>query len=173
MLGGFFINKSLDFSFRMYNDAKNRPDSLEYNGVYSSFVRMLMIIYGEEINQAFLDNNPDKFDEIITTKGLNEEELNNFKTAYEKFFNLDIKQQRKTIKKKNKFFNLVQKFLIDMSVLAGLDEEKQKEFHELLFTCENEDFYRKSVALVLAYDPYEIEKYYKKQVGRNEEENKD
>ena len=60
-----------------------------------------------------------------------------------------------------------------MSVLAGLDEEKQKEFHELLFTCENEDFYRKSVALVLAYDPYEIEKYYKKQVGSNEEENKD
>lgn len=169
MLGGFFINKSLDFSFRIYNDSKNRPESLEYNGVYSTIIRMLIIIYGDEINQAFLDNNPDKFDEIITNKGLNADELNNFKIALEKFFALDVKQQKKAIKKKNKYFNLVQKFLIDMSILAGIDEEKQKEFHDLLFTFESEDFYRKSVALVLAYDPYEIEKYYKKQVGNDEE----
>ena len=173
MLGGFFINKSLDFSFKVYNDSKNRPDSLEYNGVYSSFIRMLILIYGEDINQAFLDNKPEKFDEIITSKGLNADELNNFKIAFEKFFNLDVKQQKKPIRKKNKYFNLIQKFLIDMSVMANLDEDKKKEFHELLFTIDSEDFYRKSVALVLAYDPYEIEKYYDKQVGNDEKENKD
>lgn len=172
MLGGFFINKSLDFSFKIYNDSKNRPDSLEYNGVYSSIIRMLIVIYGEEINQAFLDNNPEKFDEIITNKGLNNEELENFKIALERFFSLDVKQQKKPIRKKNKYFNLVQKFLIDMFVLSGVDDDRKEEFHKLLFSFDSEDFYRKSVSLVLAYDPYEIEKYYNKQVG-NDEENKD
>ena len=71
------------------------------------------------------------------------------------------------MEKKNKYFNLVQKSLIDMLILKNQKEpvnnEVKNSFYELLFTANTKDFYRKSIALVEAYNPYEIDDYFKKQ----------
>ena len=44
-----------------------------------------------------------------------------------------------------------------------IDNDIIKEFYELLFTANSKDFYRKSTAVLLAYDPYEIDEYVKRQ----------
>ena len=62
--------------------------------------------------------------------------------------------------------HVVQKHLIDMLVKRNEQEALDKlviiDFYNMLFTANNPDFYRKSVALLEAYDPYEIDKYFKK-----------
>ena len=96
------------------------------------------------------------------------EDANNFTVIVDKFYQMEKKQQSKAIRKKNKYFNAIQKFLIDMFINRGkqqpLKKKEIKEFYNLLFTANSKSFYRKSTALVLALDPYEIDEYYKKQI---------
>ena len=90
-----------------------------------------------------------------------------FIITLDKYYNFDLRQQKKSIKKKNKYFDMVQKYLIDMIVqkrsIQAIDNNIIKEFYDLLFTANSRDFYRKSTAVLLAYDPYEIDEYAKKQ----------
>ena len=99
--------------------------------------------------------------------GYSKEELDKFKDNFQKFYEFDIGQRDRTIKKKNKYFNLVQKSLIDMLVSKNNKEtvkiEVKEEFYNLLFTANSKDLYRKSCALLMAYDPYQIERYNEKQ----------
>ena len=44
-----------------------------------------------------------------------------------------------------------------------VDSVTMKEFYDLLFTAKSNNFYRMSYALLVAYNPYEIYEYAKKQ----------
>mgnify|MGYP003308139846 CR=1 FL=1 len=83
-----------------------------------------------------------------------------------KFYKSEVKKEDKAIKKKNKYFNLVQKHLIDMMIqrnnLKLVDSVTMKEFYDLLFTAKSNNFYRMSYALLVAYNPYEIYEYAQK-----------
>ena len=65
-----------------------------------------------------------------------------------------------------KFFNAIQKLLIDMMVTKNnkgeINLEELVDFYELLFTANSFDFYRKTYALATAYNPYEIDEYFQK-----------
>ena len=52
--------------------------------------------------------------------------------------------------------------LVKRNESEQLDKDVIRDFSNLLFTANNPDFYRKSVALLEAYDPYEIDEYFKK-----------
>jgi hypothetical protein len=84
-----------------------------------------------------------------------------------KFYKAEVKKEDKAIKKKNKYFNLVQKHLIDMMIQRNnqklVNSVTMKEFYDLLFTAKSNNFYRMSYALLVAYNPYEIYEYAKKQ----------
>ena len=43
-----------------------------------------------------------------------------------------------------------------------MDKNLILQFYNLLFTANNSDFYRKSIAVLEAYNPYEIDEYFKK-----------
>ena len=77
--------------------------------------------------------------------------IKGFKSVFDKAYKAMKRQSDKAIKKKNKHFNVVQKDLIDMLVKRNeseqLDKDVIKDFYNLLFTANNPDFYRKSVAL--------------------------
>ena len=47
--------------------------------------------------------------------------------------------------------------------LKVVDSVTMKEFYDLLFTAKSNNFYRMSYALLVAYNPYEIYEYAKKQ----------
>ena len=108
--------------------------------------------------------NEESFDQLLTRYGY--DDVKGFKSVFDKTYKAMKRQSDKAIKKKNKHFNVVQKDLIDMLVkrneFAQLDKNVIRDFSNLLFTANNPDFYRKSVALLEAYDPYEIDEYFKK-----------
>lgn len=162
-----FINNALEDGFKKYIANKDKKESLEYNSFLCSIIRMLFLIYGDELVLSYNNKDVAKFDSILESYGFSSVDVINFKTVCDKFYQFDVKQQKKAIKKKNKYFNLVQKYLIDM-MLCKINKETvdgtlKKEFYDLLFTANSNDFYRKSTAVLLAYNPYEIDEYAKKQ----------
>lgn len=163
-----FVNNALNDAIILYCQSSKNKESLEYNSFLACVMRMLFIIYDEnKIIDAYYDKSEDDLDKIIMEYGYPKEELDKFKDNFQKFYEFDIGQRDRSIKKKNKYFNLVQKNLIDMLVYKNNKEtvriDVKEEFYNLLFTANSKDLFRKSYALLMAYDPYEINKYYEKQ----------
>ena len=158
-----FVNSALNEAFLLYKD---NHDSVIYNGFLVSAVRMLIIIYGEEIVNLFDAKDVQGFNNLLTKYGYSIDEVNDFTSRLLKANKALIRQKDKAIKKKNKYFNVVQKDLIDMLVKKNEHEPMDKnlilQFYNLLFTANNSDFYRKSIAVLEAYNPYEIDEYFKK-----------
>lgn len=162
-----FVNHSLTEAFKLYISNKDKKDSLDYNSFLCCVARMLIMIYGEEIVDMSTKNDEESFDNVLTRYGFDQEEVDNFEVMCEKYYMFNERQSTKAIKKKNKYFNLVQKYLIDMMVkrnaILPVDSTTLNDFYNMLFTANSSDFYRKSTAVLLAYNPYEIDEYAKKQ----------
>lgn len=168
MLDGMFINEALDEGFKLFHDNQDKQDNLSYNAFLCSVIRMLVTIYGErEIIDAWNSRDEVQFYSLLSKYGFNRVDIENFKVVLLKFYKSLKKQEVKAIKKKNKYFNLVQKYLVDMMVcrckMEMVDTKIKEEFVHLLFTANSKDFYRRSTAVLLAYNPYEIDEYVKKQ----------
>lgn len=161
-----FISHSINDSINNYINYKEKEYTKEFNSFECSIFRMLLIIYGEELLTAYNEKNPDKFDKIIMKYGLEVEKLDEFKINFEKYYKMKKQHEDKAIKKKNKFFNLVQKNIIDMMIEKNKKEQVNKDnledFYNLLFTANSNNFYKKSIAVLEAYNPYEIDNYAKK-----------
>lgn len=162
-----FVNSAINEGMQLFIANKNK-DNLDYNCFLCSIIRMLVLLYDENrLIEAYYQKNEEAFDTIVMEYGYTKEEVSYFKMVCEKFYHFDKKQKNKSIKKKNKYFNLVQKCLIDMFIkkngVQKLEDEIMKNFYQLLFTARSKDFYRKSTAVLLAYNPYEIDDYAKKQ----------
>lgn len=162
-----FGNSALDEAFKLYVSNKDNKNSLNYNKFMCVIVRALVLIYGEDIVNTYENKDIKAFDNILTKYGFDITEVSNFKTIVDKFYQFELRHQKKAIKKKNKFFNFVQKYLIDMMKQKSINEKvdmiEMNDFYDLLFTANSKDFYRKSTAVLLAYNPYEIDEYAKKQ----------
>ncbi len=166
--GNVFINEALNEGFKLYIENEKKEYSLDYNKFLCCIVRMLVIVYDKDVLvNAFHSNDVSSFDKELVRYGFSDVDVINFKTVCDKFYKFDLKQQSKAIKKKNKFFNLVQKYLIDMMKCKNnansVNNEENNNFYDLLFTANSKDFYKKSTAVMLAYNPYEIDEYAKKQ----------
>lgn len=165
----FFVNEAIQVSFDKFVNSWDNKESLEYNSFMVVVIRALIFIYGADILESYQENNKKKFNEILARYGYDDKSIQEFRVNYEKFYRFDERQKDKAIHKKNKYFNLVQKSLIDMLVLKNSKEpislDDKQEFYNLLFTANSKSFYAKSVAVLLAYNPYEIDAYYKKVVG--------
>jgi hypothetical protein len=161
-----FINEAISEMFRTYNRSKEQPLSVEYNSFYSSVIRMLILIYGEDIVKYYETNDIQGFVNTILKFGYDNNLYEDFVLMCNKFYKSEVKKEDKAIKKKNKYFNLVQKHLIDMMIQRNdqklVDSVTMKEFYDLLFTAKSNNFYRMSYALLVAYNPYEIDEYAKK-----------
>ncbi len=160
-----FVNNAIQDAFQLYLDTKEQPDSIVYNDFLVSVIRMLILIYGENITEYYKNKDAKGFNDCLGQYGFSKENIKEFRVQFEKSYKSLNRQKDKAIKKKNKYFNMVQKYLIDMLVKKNEKENMDKnvimEFYNLLFTVNNNDFYRKSVALLHAYDPYEIDDYFK------------
>ena len=162
-----YINEAIEYAFSTYERTKDHKATLDYNCFMCTIVRMLILMYGEEIELDYQTRNPATLIYTITKYGTSIEDANNFMTIVDKFYQTEKHNATKAIRKKNKYFNAIQKYLIDMLVKRNehekLDVRIIKNFYRLLFTANSRSFYRKSNALVLAYNPYEIDEYFKKQ----------
>ena len=131
-------------------------------------IKMLSLIYDEDsIIDCYYNEDFDGFKDMILSYGYAESEYEKFLENLENFYEFNFAQKDREIKKKNKYFNLVQKNIIDMMVCKNNSEvvkiNVRRQFYEMLYTTNSKEFYKKTYALLMAYDPYEIDYYFKKQ----------
>ena len=165
-----FINNAINDSIIMYYQAKEKPYSVEFNTFMVTVMRMIVLLYGElDITNCYHTKNEKGmggFDTNITKYGFPEKKLERFKINFEKFYEFDMRQKKLHIKRKNPFFNLVQKSLIDMMFAknkrAPLDAAQAQEFYNMLFTANSVDFYRRTYAILTSTNPYEVDEYFRR-----------
>lgn len=166
MTNDVFINEGITEMFRAYIRSKEQIQSIEYNSFNASVIRMLILIYGDDVIKYYAADDVDSFDRLLLKFGYDPSQLEAFKITCNKFYKAEQKKEEKAIKKKNKFLNLIQKYVIDMmlarDVIKVVDRVTMKSFYDLLFTAKSKNFYRMSYALLVAYDPYEIYEYAEK-----------
>lgn len=172
-MGDAFINEAIGEAFEIYEssrikfkDVMDTKTSLEYNTFLCTIIRLLIIVYGEELIETYISQDAQAFNKLLTKYGMSEKDVEDFEVFVQRYYAMNKKHEGKTFRKKNKFFNVVQKYLIDMlvhknkSVEVGKDEIK--DFYDLLFTANSKDFYRASTAVAEAFNPYQIDEYFKK-----------
>ena len=165
-----FINNAINDSIIMYYQAKEKPTSVDFNTFMVTVMRMIVLLYGElDITNCYHTKNErgmGGFDTNITKYGYPQKKLELFKKNFENYYEFDMKQRKLHIKRKNPYFNLVQKNLIDMMFAKNkrspLDSKQAQEFYNMLFTANSIDFYRRTFALLTATDPFEVDEYFRK-----------
>lgn len=165
-----FVNNAINDSIIKYYQSKGNPNSLEFNSFLVTVMRMIVLLYGElDITNCYHTKNEKGmggFDTNMTKYGYPQAELEKFKVNFEKYYEFDMKQSKLHIKRKNPYFNRVQKNLIDMMFAKNkrspLDGRQAQNFYNLLFTSNSNDFYRKTYAYLMAKNPHEVDRYFKK-----------
>jgi hypothetical protein len=164
-----FVNNAINDGIVLYLQAKDDPgeEKVKDNTFMVSVISMLILIYGEEVTNTYYTRDNDVFKKLITKYGYSDENYQKFIDVFDRYYSFDLGERTKPIKKKNKFFNPVQKCLIDMLVAKNNKEAVKIEtiidFYESLFTIKNKNFFKKTYTLMTAYNPYEIDEYFKKQ----------
>lgn len=165
-----FINNAINDSLIMYYSTKEKPHSVEFNSFMVTIMRMIVLLYGElDITNCYHTKNEKGmggFDTNLTKYGLPEKKLERWKNNFEKYYEFEMRQKKLHIKRKNPFFNAVQKNMIDMMFAKNkknpLNAEQAKEFYDMLFTANSSDFYRRTFALLSTNNPYEVDEYFRK-----------
>ena len=161
-----FVNNAINDSIILYEQYKDEEESINKECFLACVMEMLSLIYDEEtIMDAYYNKDEDSFKRLITEYGY--DKYDEFIDSLEKYYEMDYAQKDSQIKKKNKYFNIVQKELIDMVNLKNNEKpiliEDRKKIYNLLFTANSKSFIKKTYALLTAYNPYEIDEYFKKQ----------
>lgn len=166
--GSIFVNEAINNAISDYFKYKSKPTSVEFNAFSVVVARAIVFLYGElDISNCIKTNNEHSmggFDMNICKFGYPEDELNKFKSNFQKYYEIEKENQKLAIKKKNIYMDFVQKNLIDMffykKVMMNLTENDTKEFYSLLFTTTSNDLYKQSYALLTSPDPKEVEYYF-------------
>lgn len=174
--GSIFVNESINNAINDYFKYKDKPTSLSFNTFSVVVARIIVFLYGElDIANCFKTMNEHSmggFNMNICKFGYPEDELNKFKNNFQKYYELDKKNQNKAIKSKNIYMDLVQKNLIDMffykKVMMNLTEVETKEFYDLLFTIKSNDLFKQSYALLMSSDTEEVSYYFNLKLFRLE-----
>ncbi len=165
-----FINNAINDSIILYYQAKQKPNGIDFNSFMVSVMRMIVLLYGElDITNCYHTKNEKGmggFDTNITKYGLPQKKVDSFKKNFESFYEFDMRQKKLHIKRKNPFFDLVQKNLVDMMFAKNkrspLSPEEAQTFYNLLFTANSKDFYRRTYAILTSPNPYEVDEYFRK-----------
>ena len=173
-MGDTFVNEAISEAFSIYEsnltkfkDEMDTKTTLEYNTFLCTIIRMLVLIYGDDLMGASISGDTEAFNKSLMKYGMSEKDVNDFEVFVQRYYAMNKKHEGKTFRKKNKFFNVIQKYLIDMLVLRTRSEKVSQEviqnFYDLLFTANSKDFYRASTAVAEAFNPYQIDEYFKRQ----------
>lgn len=165
-----FVNNAINDSIVRYFQSKDKPNSIVFNSFLVCVMRMIILLYGElDITNCYQTKNEKGmggFDTNLTKYGFPQNQLEQFKVDFEKYYEFDMRQSKSHIKRKNPYFNKVQKHLVDMMFTKNkrspLDGKTAQEFYSLLFTANSKDFYRQTYAVLMAKHPYEVDDYFKK-----------
>lgn len=159
-----FINIALDNAFKSFLSSVEDKDSILYNSFVVIAIRLLILIYGEDILDLYKKKDSVAFINYLSKYGMSKTDIALFKEEFLNFYNFEIENDKRKIKIPNPYFLITLKYLIDMFITkkinVGVSFQDEEEFLDLAYTTHTKDFYRISYSYLMHNDALAIEKYY-------------
>ena len=167
-----FINKAFTKALNDYTASCDNVQGITYNSFLVIVVRMLISIYSELdiLNPSVMDDESLLKDNIAKF-GYSKIDIETFFSNVQIFYDIEMENDKKSVKEKNPYFIIIQKELVDMFIKKKLNfyltKKEVEEFYDLLYTPYSLNPLRVSYNFLMASDVLEIDNYFKKQMQDN------
>ena len=167
-----FVNNAFTKACDDYLKSCDNIQGVMYNSFLVVVVRMLVAIYSELdiINPKVMDDE-DLLKANLGKFGYSKTDVEVFLSNIQLFMDFELENDKRKIKKKNPYFIIIQKELVDMLIKKKLNfyltEAEVREFYDLLYTPYSKNPLRVSYNFLQASDVNEIDKYFKIQMKNN------
>ncbi len=166
------INETFSQAVLDYQDSKDEPKGIVYNSFLTVVIRSLICIYSElDIINPIMTESADALKENLAKFGYSRVDIEEFFHNLELFANYEKEKQKQGIFKKNPYFEVIEKQLVDMLICKKMNfhltEKEVKEFYELLYTPYTPDPLRISFNFANSENVLAIDEYFKKQMKEN------
>ncbi len=167
-----FVNNAFTNACDDYLKSCDNIQGVMYNSFLVVVVRMLVAIYSELdiINPKVMDDE-DLLKANLSKFGYSKTDVEVFLSNIQLFMDFELENDKRKIKKKNPYFIIIQKELVDMLIKKKLNfyltEAEVREFYDLLYTPYSKNPLRVSYNFLQASDVNEIDKYFKIQMKNN------
>lgn len=169
-----FVNEAFSKAIDDYLKSADQPQGITYNSFLVVVVRMLICMYSElDIVNPMVVNDPDLLYKNLTKYGYTKEALEVFFSNLQMYYDIEKENEKinADVKKKNPYFVVTQKDLIDMFIAKKMNyhltEDEVKNFYGLLYTPFTENPLRVSYNFLTATDVSEVDNYFKQQMRDN------
>lgn len=169
---GVFVNEAFTKAVNDYLKSSDQPQGIVYNSFLVVVVRMLVCMYSElDIVNPMVVDDKELLYKNLGKFGYSKDALDIFFSNLQLFYEIEKENETRNIKKKNPYFVISQKDLIDMFIAKKLNfyltEEETLEFYDLLYTPFSKNPLRVSYNFLTADDVMEIDNYFKQQMRDN------
>ena len=167
-----FINNAFTKACDCYLDSNDNVKGVMYNSFLVVVIRMLVSIYSElDIINPKVMGDEELLKENLCKFGYSKMDIEVFLSNIELFDEFENENNSVKFRKRNPYFIIIQKEIIDMFIKKKLNfyitNDEVREFYDLLYTPYATNPLRVSYNYLHAKDVLEIDRYFRREVEEN------
>lgn len=167
-----FINNAFSKAVNNYTKSNDNVQGVMYNSFLVVVIRSLISIYSElDIINPMVIGDEELLKENLAKFGYDKTDIEVFLSNLQLFDDFEILNETNNVKKKNPYFLLIEKDLINMLIKKKLNffitEHELKVFYDLLYTPNSTNPLRVSYNYLMSNNEWEIDNYFKTEMKNN------
>ena len=155
-----FINEGITNCFKTFLNSQESPESIKYNTFLSVIIRLLILIYGQDIINSYQTANEEEFTNILSRYNISTNQIKTLYNEIQSYYSI----YKDSPNSPNPYFKYILEILIDMFIakktntIVKYDEEEK--FLDLAYTTSTKNAFRISYLYLIGESPLYFEKYY-------------
>ncbi len=167
-----FINNAFSKAVNNYTKSNDNVQGVMYNSFLVVVIRSLISIYSElDIINPMVIGDEELLKENLAKFGYDKTDIEVFLSNLQLFDDFEVLNENNNVKKKNPYFLIIEKDLINMLIKKKLNffitEHELKVFYDLLYTPNSTNPLRVSYNYLMSNDEWEIDNYFKTEMKNN------
>lgn len=167
-----FINNAFSKAVNNYTKSNDNVQGVMYNSFLVVVIRSLISIYSElDIINPMVIGDEELLKENLAKFGYDKTDIEVFLSNLQLFDDFEVINENNNVKKKNPYFLIIEKDLINMLIKKKLNffitEHELKVFYDLLYTPNSTNPLRVSYNYLMSNDEWEIDNYFKTEMKNN------
>lgn len=167
-----FINNAFSKAVNNYTKSNDNVQGVMYNSFLVVVIRSLISIYSElDIINPMVIGDEELLKENLAKFGYDKTDIEVFLSNLQLFDDFEVLNETNNVKKKNPYFLLIEKDLINMLIKKKLNffitEHELKVFYDLLYTPNSTNPLRVSYNYLMSNNEWEIDNYFKTEMKNN------
>lgn len=167
-----FINNAFSKAVNNYTKSNDNVQGVMYNSFLVVVIRSLISIYSElDIINPMVIGDEELLKENLAKFGYDKTDIEVFLSNLQLFDDFEVLNENNNVKKKNPYFLIIEKDLINMLIKKKLNffitEHELKVFYDLLYTPNSTNPLRVSYNYLMSNNEWEIDNYFKTEMKNN------